>query len=149
VSPGVDFSIIIPAYNEEAWLPDTLRQLKHSLQHINDSPEIIVVDNNSTDRTASIAKENGVMVVKEPIVDIDDGQRRLVWGAIGGALAHYNGAVQVFAEGQGESRVVWTTDFLPNEASGQLGAMIEQGMAVMKKTLDQSVGVRPKAASKP
>jgi carbon monoxide dehydrogenase subunit G len=78
------------------------------------------------------------MVVKEPIVDIDDGQRRLVWGAIGGPLTHYNGAVQVFAEGQGESRVVWTADFLPNEAASQLGAMIEQGMAVMKKTLDQS-----------
>ena len=89
------------------------------------------------------------MVVKEPIVDIDDGQRRLVWGAIGGPLTHYNGAVQVFAEGPGESRVVWTADFLPNEASGQLAAMIEQGMAVMKKTLDQSGGERPKAASKP
>ena len=86
------------------------------------------------------------MVVKEPIVDIDDGQRRLVWGAIGGPLTHYNGAVQVFAEGQGESRVVWTADFLPNEAAGQLAAMIEQGMTVMKKTLDQSGGEHPKAA---
>ena len=85
------------------------------------------------------------MVVKEPIVDIDDAQRRLVWGAIGGPLTHYNGAVQVFAEGRGESRVVWTADFLPNEASGQLGAMIEQGMAVMKKTLDQSARSDPKA----
>src|SRR4029079_1892730 len=36
------------------------------------------------------------MVVREPIVDIDDRERRLVWGAIGGPLTHYNGAVQVF-----------------------------------------------------
>jgi carbon monoxide dehydrogenase subunit G len=77
------------------------------------------------------------MVVKEPIVAIDDGERRLVWGAIGGSLTHYNGAVQVFAEGQNQSRVVWTADFLPNEAADQLRAMIEQGMAVMKKTLDR------------
>jgi len=76
------------------------------------------------------------MVVKEPIVDVDDRQRRLVWGAIGGPLTHYNGAVQVFAEDRNQSRVVWTADFLPNEAAGQLRAMIEQGMAVMKKTLD-------------
>jgi len=78
------------------------------------------------------------MVVKEPIVDIDDRQRRLVWGAIGGPLTHYNGAVQVFPEGATQSRVVWTADFLPHEAAGQLSTMIEQGMAVMKKTLDRS-----------
>ena len=78
------------------------------------------------------------MVVKEPIVDIDDRLRRLVWGAIGGPLTHYNGAVQVFAEGQSQSRVVWTADFLPNGAAAQLAAMIEQGLAVMKKTLDES-----------
>ena len=47
-------------------------------------------------------------------------QRRLVWGAIGGSLTHYNGAVQVFSEGQNQSRVVWTADFLPNEAADQL-----------------------------
>ena len=78
------------------------------------------------------------MVVKEPIIDIDDQQRRLVWGAVGGSLTHYNGAVQVFPEGQHQSRVVWTADFLPNEAAGTLRTMIEQGIAIMKKTLDRS-----------
>lgn len=76
-------------------------------------------------------------VVTEPIVDIDDQERRLVWGAIGGPLTHYNGSVQVFPEGKGQSRVVWTADFLPNEAADQLREMIEQGMAVMKTTLDR------------
>ena len=78
------------------------------------------------------------MVVKEPIVDIHDREKRLVWGAIGGPLTHYNGAVQVFPEGQFQSRVVWTADFLPNEAADQLRTMIEQGLAVMKKTLDRA-----------
>ena len=95
-----------------------------------------VVDTKLEEGARVVTFGNG-MVVKEPIVDIDDGQRRLVWGAIGGPLTHYNGAVQVFAEGQNQSRVVWTADFLPNEAAGQLTAMIEQGMAVMKKTLDR------------
>jgi hypothetical protein len=80
------------------------------------------------------------MVVKEPIVAIDDRERRLVWGAIGGPLTHYNGAVQVFLEGESGSRVVWTADFLPNEAADQIAAMIDQGMAVMKKTLDAMKG---------
>jgi carbon monoxide dehydrogenase subunit G len=78
------------------------------------------------------------MVVREPIVTVDDEARRLVWGAVGGSLEHYNGAVQVFGEDGGGSRVVWTADFLPNEAAGQLDAMLGQGMTVMKATLDQS-----------
>ena len=61
----------------------------------------------------------------------------------GGPLAHYNGAVQVFAEGTG-SRIVWTADFLPDEAIGTVRPMIETGMAVMKKTLD---GLRERGES--
>jgi carbon monoxide dehydrogenase subunit G len=75
------------------------------------------------------------MVIKEPIVTVDEDARRLVWGAVGGPLTHYNGAVQVFEEGTG-SRVVWTADFLPHEAAGTLGPMLEAGLATMKKTLD-------------
>jgi carbon monoxide dehydrogenase subunit G len=80
------------------------------------------------------------MVVREQIVDIDDQERRLVWGAIGGPLIHYNGSVQVFPEGQHQSRIVWIADFLPNEAADQIRTMIERGMAIMKTTLDRLGG---------
>jgi hypothetical protein len=76
------------------------------------------------------------MVVKEPIVDLDDDARRLVWAAIGGPLAHYNASVQVFPDGESGSRIVWIADLLPNEAAAVIEAMIEQGSAVMKATLD-------------
>ena len=75
------------------------------------------------------------MEVREPIVDIDDAAKRLVWSAEGAGLTHYNASVQVFASGTG-SRVVWIADVLPHDIKGQIEAMIEQGMAVMKKTLD-------------
>jgi carbon monoxide dehydrogenase subunit G len=75
------------------------------------------------------------MVVKEPIVTIDDEDRRLVWSAEGGALTHYNASAQVFSEGSG-SRVVWLADFLPPGAAEIVGPMMEQGMAAMKKALD-------------
>lgn len=75
------------------------------------------------------------MVVREPIVTIDDEARRLVWGAQGGPLTHYNASVQVLAEGSG-SRVVWIADFLPDAAAATVAPMIQQGMAAMKKTLD-------------
>jgi hypothetical protein len=77
------------------------------------------------------------MVVKELIVDIDDGARRLVWAAVGGPLTHHNGSVEVFASGDGGSCIVWIADLLPHELKGAIGAMIDQGAAVMKETLDR------------
>ena len=78
---------------------------------------------------------NGIEI-REPIVDLDDAARRLVWSAEGGGTTHYNASVQVF-EGTGRgSRVVWIADFLPHDQKDQIEAMMEQGMAVMKQTLD-------------
>jgi glycosyltransferase involved in cell wall biosynthesis len=58
------FSIIVPAYNEAAYLGCALDSLLH--QDYNGRYEVIVVDNNSTDGTAAIAARYGVPVVKEP-----------------------------------------------------------------------------------
>jgi len=80
------------------------------------------------------------LIVREPIVDIDDKARRLVWSAIGGSLTHYNASVQVFGNVDGQTRVVWIADLLPHEAARDIGLMIEQGMAVMKDTLDHLAG---------
>jgi len=77
------------------------------------------------------------MVVREQILDINDELRRVAWSAIGGALTHYNASAQVFANADNRATVVWIADFLPNEAAGQIGQMMEQGMAVMKVTLDR------------
>lgn len=76
-------------------------------------------------------------VVREPIVGVDDTRLRLVWTTEGGRLSHYNAAVQVHAE-RGGSRVVWTVDFLPHEAEPWLARTLEEGLRVMKTTLDSS-----------
>jgi len=93
-----------------------------------------VVDTRLEEGARVVTFGNGV-TVREPIVDIDDRLRRLVWSATGGATTHYNASVQVFEEGNG-SRVVWIADLLPNEAAGKIGAMMKQGIEVMKRTLD-------------
>ena len=63
----MDYSIIVPAYNEQVLLPATLRRLNDIRAALRPEfvGEIIVVDNNSTDRSAEIAKENGAVVVFE------------------------------------------------------------------------------------
>jgi dolichyl-phosphate beta-glucosyltransferase len=50
-------SIIIPAYNEESRLPDTLSKVGSFLEGQVYSSEVWIVDNNSTDRTAEIIQE--------------------------------------------------------------------------------------------
>lgn len=77
------------------------------------------------------------MVVREPIVDIDEQAKRLVWSAIDGPLKHYNASVQVFANTDGQTRVIWIVDLLPNEAAAAVSLMMEQGMAAMKNTFDR------------
>jgi glycosyltransferase involved in cell wall biosynthesis len=66
----IDYSIIIPAYNEEDYLPKTLSALQEAMPKLELSGEIIVVDNNSNDRTAAIAEEQGATVVFEAINQI-------------------------------------------------------------------------------
>jgi len=77
------------------------------------------------------------MVVREPIVTVDDQARRLVWSAEGGITKHYNASVHVAADRDGSSRVVWIADFLPDSAATAIAAAIDAGMAVMQRTLDR------------
>jgi glycosyltransferase involved in cell wall biosynthesis len=61
----IDYSIIIPAYNEEKYLPETLKSVKKAMSFVELSGEVVVVDNNSTDKSAEIAKSYGASVVFE------------------------------------------------------------------------------------
>jgi glycosyltransferase involved in cell wall biosynthesis len=59
----IRFSVVVPAYNEAAYLGRALDSLQH--QDYDGTYEIIVVDNNSTDNTAAVAARYGVRVVNE------------------------------------------------------------------------------------
>ncbi len=50
-------SIVIPAYNEEARLPESLRAITAFVAQKTYPVEVLIVDNNSTDRTAAIIAE--------------------------------------------------------------------------------------------
>ncbi|MCI4568465.1 SRPBCC family protein [Lysobacter sp. CFH 32150] len=78
------------------------------------------------------------MTVRERIVDIDDAQRRVVWSVVGAPFTHHNASVQAFDDGTDRTRLVWIADLLPDELETQIGGMIDQGMAAMKRTLEQS-----------
>lgn len=62
----IDYSIIIPAFNESEWLPQTLAVIHRAMADVPMSGEIIVCDNNSSDDTAQVAESLGAQVVFEP-----------------------------------------------------------------------------------
>jgi len=66
-------SIVVPAFNEERGLAASLRSIRRAaaaLAGFGWSSEVIVCDNNSTDRTAAIARAEGADVVFEPVNQI-------------------------------------------------------------------------------
>ncbi len=67
-------SIIVPAWNEEKYIARTLDSLHRAVAvyetERDATAEIIVVDNNSTDHTAEIARSKGARVVFEPVNNI-------------------------------------------------------------------------------
>lgn len=67
------FSIIIPAFNEKRLIEQCLQSVFNSLaanEKLNFTSEVIVVDNNSTDNTADLARKAEAKVVFEPINQI-------------------------------------------------------------------------------
>lgn len=60
-------SVIIPAYNEERGIGPVLEELGRTLDSTGWRYEIIVVDDGSSDRTASVARDSGVRVLSHGI----------------------------------------------------------------------------------
>ena len=63
--PPLKLSIIIPAYNEEAYLPATLDSIQAVAVHMDPGVYVgvIVVDNDSDDATACVALEKGAKTI--------------------------------------------------------------------------------------
>ena len=63
-------SVVVPAFNEQRLLPGALSSIRAAAEgfaRLGWESELIVCDNNSTDRTAEIAKGAGAEVVFEPV----------------------------------------------------------------------------------
>lgn len=66
-------SVIVPAFNEERLLGESLQRIQAAMAAFDQmrwDTELIVCDNNSTDRTSEIARAAGAKVVFEPVNQI-------------------------------------------------------------------------------
>jgi glycosyltransferase involved in cell wall biosynthesis len=92
------YSLIVPAYNEEALLPrllDTVDRARQAYRAGADAIEVIVADNMSTDDTAQMARGRGCAVVsveKRTIAAARNGGARIARGEI---LAFVDADIQI------------------------------------------------------
>src|SRR5437867_4086060 len=128
--------ILVDACPEDVW--DVLRDV--GALHTRLVPGF-VVDTRLEDGARIVTFGNG-MVARELIVDVDDESRRVAWSVVGGRMTHHNASAQVFSDGGTGCRFVWIADLLPHEMAPAIAGMIEQGLAVIKQTLERAERAR-------
>lgn len=70
---ALKISVVVPAFNEERLLARSLASMREAMQAFHErgwESELVVCDNNSSDRTADIARAAGARVVFEPVNQI-------------------------------------------------------------------------------
>jgi hypothetical protein len=72
-------------------------------------------------------------VAREQLVDCDEARRRLVYAIANERMSHYSASVQVLADGDARSRLVWTVDLLPNEIAPYVDGQMDQAAVAMRK----------------
>jgi Polyketide cyclase / dehydrase and lipid transport len=91
------------------------------------------------DGNARIVTFHNGNVAREEFVDCDDARRRLAYAILGNErVKHYNASVQVFADGEAHSRIVWIVDVLPNEIAPYISGQMDLAVAAMQKTLGKA-----------
>jgi hypothetical protein len=94
-----------------------------------------VIDTTLEDGARVVKFANG-MTVRELIVGVDDELRRLAYAATGGISQHHNASFEVVELSAERTRIVWTTDVLPESAAKIVGQMIEAGSAAIAQSLN-------------
>jgi glycosyltransferase involved in cell wall biosynthesis len=124
----IKISIVVPAFNEEKLIERSLQNIRAAaitFSQVGWEHEIIVCDNNSTDRTAELAQAQGACVVFEPVNQI--------------SRARNAGA----AAAKGQWIVFVDADSFPStELFAEVAAQIDSGQCIgggVTVKLDQSV----------
>jgi Polyketide cyclase / dehydrase and lipid transport len=97
-------------------------------------------------------------VIRELIVAVDDGTRRLAYSVIEGARPpadYHHASFEVHPEGHRASRLIWTTDVLPHALAARIRIIMERGAIEMKEAIEAAApaaanyGTRPGHESLP
>jgi hypothetical protein len=93
-----------------------------------------VLDSRLDGEARIVSFANGT-VARELLVDCDETKRRLVYAVISERLKQHSASVQVFADGDTRSRLIWIVDVLPHEIAPYVDGQMDQAALAMQKAL--------------
>lgn len=95
-----------------------------------------VIDSRLDGDARIVTFANGT-VARERLVDCDEARRRLVYAIASERVSHYSASVQVLADGDTRSRLIWIVDVLPNEIAPYIDAQMDLGALAVQKALSR------------
>lgn len=111
MSQSVFLSVVIPAYNEEQRLPDTLKATAHYLKKQDYTWEIAVVNDGSKDRTADLVRE---ATVTDPRIQLlQYGTNRGKGYAVRFGMTHVTGQYRLFMDADNSTTIDHFEKFFP------------------------------------
>jgi len=124
-----EYSIIIPAYNEELRLPPTLERIAAFLSTLDRPAEILVVDDGSKDKTAQVAES---FREKIPLLRvISNGENRGKGYSVRHGMQEARGRIALFTDADLSA---------PIEEAGKLFVALEQyDVAIGSRAMDRSL----------
>jgi dolichyl-phosphate beta-glucosyltransferase len=131
-----DLSIVIPAFNEELRLPETLSLISSYIRGSKRETEVIVVDDGSTDRTADVAKSFRAEINRLQVVA--NGKNRGKGYSVRHGMMEASGRIVLFTDAD-LSAPIEETDKL-------LAALVDHDLAIGSRALNRSlISVRQSA----
>jgi glycosyltransferase involved in cell wall biosynthesis len=131
-----ELSIVIPAFNEELRLPETLSLISSYIRGSKRETEVIVVDDGSTDRTADVAKSFRAEIHRLRIVA--NGENRGKGYSVRHGMMEASGQIVLFTDAD-LSAPIEETDKL-------LAALADHEVAIGSRALNRSlISVRQSA----
>ncbi|OGY31406.1 MAG: hypothetical protein A3C02_01300 [Candidatus Andersenbacteria bacterium RIFCSPHIGHO2_02_FULL_45_11] len=115
-NPSLSISVVIPAYNEEKRLPNTLRA---TIEYLKASPhewEILVVNDGSHDKTADIVREYAIQDKQVKLLEY--GKNHGKGYAVRYGMTHATGDIQVFMDADNSTSIDHIEKFLPYTQKG-------------------------------